>query len=87
MVMTDGVRFTAWWSFEPDERFERAGPRSHKVRCRICGAIGHPVDIEAGSWMETHRRDHFPCPDCGKQLVCYPNGLPRKHSRCPNRKR
>lgn len=82
-LRTQGL-LKAWHAFEADDRFERAGPGSLKVRCRVCGTTGWAVNEQTSgrNWMTTHRRDHHPCPDCGKMLVCYPSGAPRVHTRC-----
>ena len=65
--------------------FESVGKRSAKVRCTVCGAQGYDVD-HSRSWKTTHQREHYPCKGCGKMLVCYPNGNPRRHKNCPGRK-
>jgi hypothetical protein len=64
--------------------FERAGPHSERIRCRVCGATGYDVNHKR-SWKRAHLRGHAPCPHCGKPMSLMTNGKPRTHTRCPER--
>lgn len=62
--------------------FERAGPRSGKVACTVCGRKGY----DYGSWKDACRRGHRPCRNgCGRLMSVLHNGAARRHPshKCP----
>jgi hypothetical protein len=63
-------------------RFAPVGPTSEKVQCVICGARGYDYEGPR-SWKNAHKREHLPCPKCGKLLASWRNGKPRTHGTCP----
>lgn len=65
-----------------EDRFE-AIPRGRKVRCKLCGRAGYPVN---GGWRVTCSRDHLPCKDCGRQIAVKLDGTVRQHIGCPGRR-
>lgn len=65
----------------PEDGFHAAPNGSNRWVCNTCEARGLP----RGKWMETHRRAHHRCPDCGRWQTAKLDGTPRVHTRCPNR--
>jgi hypothetical protein len=66
-----------------EDRFEPIpNSRNGRVRCKLCGREGYPVD---GGWRATCSRDHLPCPKCGHVLAVKMDGTPHIHARCPRK--
>lgn len=67
------------------DMFEPCGGRSVRVRCKVCGTVGHDVllSLWPRCWKAQHLRGHAPCPKCGKQVPLLLNGNPQVHTRCP----